>query len=120
MFMPAIRAIRVKLPLTLLVARVLADHEHRAAAADDLALLAHRLHRRSDLHAPRSTFVYVRTGAGPRSRRCARQPEKISSRDQAGCGAPALARAGLRASARRQGVGIGRPPPGTAAVAAQR
>ena len=40
------------LPLPLLVARVLADHEHRAVAADDLALLAHRLDRRSYLHDP--------------------------------------------------------------------
>jgi hypothetical protein len=30
-------------PLTLLVTRVLADHENRTAAADDLALLAHGL-----------------------------------------------------------------------------
>jgi hypothetical protein len=48
MLMPAIRAIQ--LPLTLLVARVRADHQDRAVAADDLALLAHRLDRRSDLH----------------------------------------------------------------------
>src|SRR3954464_6832469 len=53
------------LPLTLLVAGglaedrrpapaagVLADDEHRAMTADDLALLAHRLHRRSYLHGP--------------------------------------------------------------------
>src|SRR3954453_2205560 len=48
---PAIRAIRY-LALTLLVAGVLADDEHRAVAADDLALLAHRLDRRSYLHGP--------------------------------------------------------------------
>src|SRR6187200_1414011 len=46
--MPAIRAIR--LPLSLLVTRVLADHQDRPVAADDLALLAHRLDRRSYLH----------------------------------------------------------------------
>src|ERR1043166_7143445 len=41
-----------QLPLTLLVAGGLADDEHRAVAADDLALLAHRLNRRSYLHGP--------------------------------------------------------------------
>src|SRR5829696_2891513 len=54
MLTPAMRA--MPLPLSLLVTRVLADHENRAVAADDLALLAHGLDRRSDLHAPRSTF----------------------------------------------------------------
>src|SRR3954466_12004005 len=48
---PAIRAIRY-LALTLLVAGVLADDEDRAVTADDLALLAHRLDRRSYLHGP--------------------------------------------------------------------
>src|ERR671915_488581 len=51
MFTPAIRAIWA-LPLALLVSRVLADHEHPPVAADDLALLAHRLDRRSYLHDP--------------------------------------------------------------------
>src|SRR5919198_6646979 len=51
MLIPAMRAI-CSLPLTLLVTRVLADHEDRAVAADDLALLAHRLDRRSYLHDP--------------------------------------------------------------------
>src|SRR3954471_6214473 len=40
------------LALPLLVPRVLADHEDPPVAADDLALLAHRLHRRSYLHDP--------------------------------------------------------------------
>jgi hypothetical protein len=40
------------LPLALLVARVGADDEHPAVAADDLALLTHRLDRRSYLHGP--------------------------------------------------------------------
>src|SRR5438128_2160172 len=40
------------LSLPLLVTRVLADHEHRAVAANDLALLAHRLDRWSYLHDP--------------------------------------------------------------------
>src|SRR3954452_5705575 len=48
---PAIRAM-TQLPLTLLVAGGLADDEHRAVATDDLALLAHRLDRRSYLHGP--------------------------------------------------------------------
>src|SRR5690349_24743439 len=50
MLMPAIRA--MGLPLPLLVTWIGADHEHRAMAADDLALLAHRLDRRSYLHEP--------------------------------------------------------------------
>src|ERR1700743_1560650 len=49
--MPAIRAIAA-LTLPLLVALVLADHEHHTVAADDLAFLAHRLDRRSYLHDP--------------------------------------------------------------------
>ena len=40
------------LPLSLLVPRVLADDEHAAVPADDLALLTHRLDRRSYLHGP--------------------------------------------------------------------
>src|SRR3954451_15811059 len=51
MLTPAIRA-KVLLPLPLLVSWVLADHEHPPVAADDLALLAHRLDRRSYLHDP--------------------------------------------------------------------
>src|SRR3954468_18336406 len=51
MLIPAMRAISGS-PLTLLVTRVLADDEHRSVAADDLALLAHRLDRRSYLHDP--------------------------------------------------------------------
>src|SRR5918995_5946068 len=51
MLTPEIRA-KVLLPLTLLVTRVLADHQHAAMPADDLALLTHRLDRRSYLHGP--------------------------------------------------------------------
>jgi hypothetical protein len=51
MLTPAIRAIFL-LALALLVARIRADHEHPPVAADDLALLAHRLDRRSYLHDP--------------------------------------------------------------------
>src|SRR5438876_10495762 len=39
-------------PLALLVALVLADHQHDPMAADDLAFLAHRPDRRSYLHDP--------------------------------------------------------------------
>src|SRR3712207_3821451 len=51
MLTPAMRAMR-PLPLPLLVTGVLADHEHPPVAADDLALLAHRLDRGSYLHVP--------------------------------------------------------------------
>src|SRR3954464_7472662 len=51
MLTPAMRA-KVLLPLSLLVSRVLADDENPPVAADDLALLAHRLDRRSYLHGP--------------------------------------------------------------------
>src|ERR1700735_4462564 len=50
-FTPAIRAI-CRLALPLLVTLVLADDEPRFVAADDPALLAHRLDRRSYLHDP--------------------------------------------------------------------
>src|SRR5687767_6371965 len=50
MLIPAIRA--MPLPLTLLVALVLADHEDPAVPPDDLALLTHRLDRRTYLHDP--------------------------------------------------------------------
>src|SRR6266508_4532461 len=48
---PAILAISLYLTLSLLVARVWADDPDRAVAADHLALLAHLLDRRTDLHA---------------------------------------------------------------------
>src|SRR3954453_16295428 len=51
MLTPAMRAIFL-LALPLLVPRVLADHEDPPVTADDLALLAHRLDRRSYLHDP--------------------------------------------------------------------
>src|SRR6187551_963604 len=51
---PEIRAMLL-LALTLLVARVDADDPHRAVAADHLALVAHLLDRRSDLH--RASFA---------------------------------------------------------------
>jgi len=40
-----------RLTLPLLVSRIRADHEHPPVAADDLALLAHRLDRGSYFHA---------------------------------------------------------------------
>src|SRR3954449_7367061 len=51
MLTPAIRAM-TDLPLPLLVTRVLADHEHAAVPANDLALLTHRLDRWTYLHGP--------------------------------------------------------------------
>src|SRR4029078_7910222 len=58
---PEIRAMLL-LALTLLVTRVDADDPHRAVAADHLALVAHLLDRRSNLH--RTSFA---GGAGARS-----------------------------------------------------
>src|SRR5262245_39483140 len=43
-----------RLSLTLLVPRVGADHTDHATPADDLAPIAHPLHRRPDLHVPNS------------------------------------------------------------------
>src|SRR5436190_5214280 len=67
MLIPAIRAICL-LPLTLLVTRVLTDHEDDAVTADDLALLAHRPDRRSYLHDP-FRLGDQRTGSGCREGR---------------------------------------------------
>src|SRR5215218_1282245 len=89
MLTPAIRAMP-QLPLALLVSRVLADDEDPPVAADDLALLAHRLDRRSYLHGPFRLMIQTgwlwrpgrpplpiprtlsrRTGTSrPRARRC--------------------------------------------------
>src|SRR5215207_3595155 len=52
MLMPAMRAIACALPLPLLVTGVRADDQHAPVATNDLALLAHRLDRRSYLHDP--------------------------------------------------------------------
>src|SRR3954454_11537351 len=76
MLIPAMRAMSL-LALTLLVPRVLADHEDRAVAADDLALLAHRLDRRSYLHdpfrlaCPSAPPLAAARGGRYRSRTCA-------------------------------------------------
>src|SRR3954468_20326856 len=67
MLIPAIRAIS-RSPLALLVSGVLADHEDRAVAADDLALLAHRLDRRSYLHDPFRLAETSDAGSGRRTR----------------------------------------------------
>src|SRR5919202_4545793 len=90
MLMPAIRAMAAS-ALPLLVARVRADHEHPPVAADDLALLTHRLDRRSYLHGP--FRLMIQTGwlwwpgrpplPCPRSGRCTREPPG-SERDSAG------------------------------------
>src|SRR5690242_7483269 len=62
---PAIRATsRSPLALALLVPRVVrADHEHATAAPDDLAPVAHLLHRRSYLHLLQS-FSFARCPSG--------------------------------------------------------
>src|SRR5919199_563746 len=78
MLTPAIRA--KALPLPLLVPRVLADHEDAPVAADDLALLAHRLDRRSYLHDPFRRFDPDRVAlvAGPAT---ATSPRKTAGRN---------------------------------------
>src|SRR5215217_5491149 len=68
MLTPEIRA-KVLLPLTLLVTRVLADHQHAAVPADDLALLTHRLDRRSYLHGPFRYLISRNGSGGPCGRR---------------------------------------------------
>src|SRR5215212_10116526 len=66
MLTPAMRATSPASPLPLLVTGVLADHEHRTAAADDLALLAHGLDRCSDLHSSVTwTYTKGREAQGP-------------------------------------------------------
>src|SRR5215210_178110 len=65
MFTPAMRAKAVPLPLSLLVSRVLADDEDPPVPADDLALLAHRLHRRSYLHGPFRLMIQTGRLWGP-------------------------------------------------------
>src|SRR5690606_24215055 len=52
MLIPEIRAMVSRSPLPLLVTRIRADDQHAPMAADDLALFAHRLDRRSYLHDP--------------------------------------------------------------------
>src|ERR1700759_5649200 len=79
MFTPEIRAMKTSLPqgflaLPLLVTGIGTDHQHPPVAADDLALLAHRLDRPSYLHADSlSEFADIkildpRPGSGDRFR----------------------------------------------------
>src|SRR3954453_15097491 len=81
MLIPAFRSIS-RSPLPLLVSGVLADPENRAVAADHLALLAHRLDRRSYLHYPfrlaSSTDPALAAARGRRyrSRTCAALPRR--------------------------------------------
>src|SRR3954469_2772244 len=91
MLMPAMRAMgRCSLALPLLVSGVLADHQHPPMAADDLALLTHRLDRRSYLHGP--FRLMIQTGGALRPSRpplpCPRsgytQKPPGSERDSAG------------------------------------
>src|SRR4029079_4232690 len=49
----------VRLPLALLVLRIAADDHHGPVATDDLAVVATRLDRRSDLHGRRSLLESV-------------------------------------------------------------
>src|SRR5437660_11607781 len=64
-------------PLALLVALVLADHQHHAMAADDLAFLAHRPDRRSYLHRSLSATGFPRLGSGCRMGRRYRGGETL-------------------------------------------
>jgi hypothetical protein len=68
------------LPLPLLVALVLADHEHPAVPPDDLALLAHRLDRRSYLHVSFQTWYpgEVALEAGAASATTSRMKSKFA------------------------------------------
>src|ERR671915_2052567 len=91
MLTPAIRAI-APLPLPLLVPRVLADHEDAPVAADDLALFAHRLDRRSYLHDPFRLMIQTGWlwGPGrpplpvPRTKTCRTARPRGPERDAAG------------------------------------
>src|ERR1700722_14116275 len=125
---PAIRAI-CGLALPLLMTLVLADDENRFVTADDPALLAHRLPRRSSLHDPFRLAPATRLwlpGRPPLPRRgvaLTRQASAHSSRTADGSNYPgataacASARCGSRLSAGRgQGVRTRGPPGGTATV----
>src|SRR5271170_610564 len=70
-----------ELALPLLVALVLADDQNRAVAADDLALLAHRLDRRSYLHDPFQAALFRRLGSGCRDG-CRYRVVEVPSRAQ--------------------------------------
>ena len=84
--MPDIRA--TALPLTLLVAWVLADHKNNAVAANYLALFAHRFDRRSYLHDPfRLVSNGVALAAGPAAATSpwfSTQPKQIGRERDAG------------------------------------
>src|SRR3954465_2754075 len=85
MLIPAIRATS-RSPLPLLVSRVLADDQDPAVAADDLALLAHRLHRRSYLHGPfrrvwSSGAALAAVGAAATTPRSARMRRSRTARE---------------------------------------
>src|SRR3954452_381656 len=92
MLTPAMRAKVLFLPLSLLVSRVLADDENPPVAADDLALLAHRLDRRSYLHGPFRLMIQtwaLAAGTDNATRRrhgnfCRAQTPRGPERDPAG------------------------------------
>src|SRR3954453_19367787 len=68
MLTPEILAMFGSSALPLLVARVLADHQHHAAAPDHLAFLTHRLDRRPYLHGFLAITIRKGGPAGPRRR----------------------------------------------------
>src|SRR3954451_24850556 len=114
MLTPEMRAM-VSLPLPLLVALVLADHEDPAVTPDDLALLAHRLDRRSYLHvsfradpgraalaavpAPPTPPRKKGSPAPPASGRPEARPRSIATRAAASSGRAAARRRFQRAQA---------------------
>src|SRR3954447_244125 len=86
MLIPAIRATS-RSPLPLLVPRVLADDQDPAVAADDLALLAHRLHRRAYLPGPLRRVwsgggAWAPGGAAPTTPRIARTQTSRPAREE--------------------------------------
>src|SRR5436305_3629386 len=92
MLMPAMRAMVFLSALTLLVARVGADHADHALAPDHLAVAAHLLHGCSDFH----VVLYFRslvTWPGTRSARASGRmaSARRSPCRRAGCGCSACA-----------------------------
>src|SRR2546422_721233 len=95
MLIPAIRAIEKGCPfylsLSLLVTRVLADHENNAATADDLALFTHRLDRCSYFHGTRFAIERGSSRSQESDRRGLGQRDPGRSLSQRGHARPANA-----------------------------
>src|ERR671935_1559864 len=85
---PAIRAISL-LSLSLLVPRVRADHADRPAPADHLALLAHLLHGRPNLHRDRLEITCTGTRSCRAPGRTATAPPGPGPPAGSGCSASA-------------------------------